>query len=90
MTKPCTCSRQIYQSNQPFQNTKESFIVSLTIPNYYYIDFPNFNGLDAELDLWFKFINKFCLCDTEKGGLTSFPKCTFGLKTVRYFVYHNL
>ena len=101
MTKPRTCSRQIYRSNQPVQNTKEYFRVSLTIPfldhvsadleyrfpgdeltqyrglyiipyvmlnessdwkkefmifaNYYYEDFPNFNGLDAELDLWFNF-----------------------------------
>ena len=23
--------------------------------NYYYEDFPNFNALDAELDLWFSF-----------------------------------
>ena len=97
MTKSCTCSRQIYRSNQPVQNTKY-FCVSLTIPfldhvsadleyrvpddeftqysglyiipyvmlnessdwkkrfmvfaNYYYEDFPNFNGLYAELDLW--------------------------------------
>ena len=32
MTKPRTCSRQIYQSNQPVQNTKEYFCISLTIP----------------------------------------------------------
>ena len=32
MTKPRTCSRQIYRSNQPVQNTKEYFRVSLTIP----------------------------------------------------------
>ena len=31
MTKPCTCSQQIYRSNQPVQNTKEYFRVSLTI-----------------------------------------------------------
>ena len=101
MTKPRTCSRQIYRSNQPVQNTKEYFRVSLTIPfldhvsadleyrfpgdeltqyrglyiipyvmlnessdwekefmvfaNYYYEDFPNFNGLDAELEFWFNF-----------------------------------
>ena len=30
--KPRTCSRQIYQSNQPVQNTKQYFRVSLTIP----------------------------------------------------------
>ena len=111
MTKPRTCSRQIYRSNQPVQNTKEYFRVSLTIPfldhvsadleyrfpgdeltqyrglyiipyvmlnessdwkkrfmvfaNYYYEDFPNFNWLYAELDLWFnlwdcaKFKNNF-------------------------------
>ena len=32
ITKPRTCSRQIYRSNQPVQNTKEYFRVSLTIP----------------------------------------------------------
>ena len=32
MTKPRTCSQQIYRSNQPVQNTKEYFCVSLTIP----------------------------------------------------------
>ena len=32
MTKPRTCSRKIYQSNQPVQSTKEYFRVSLTIP----------------------------------------------------------
>ena len=32
MTTPCTCSRQIYQSNQPVQSTKQYFHVSLTIP----------------------------------------------------------
>ena len=32
MTKSRTCSRQIYRSNQPVQNTKEYFRVSLTIP----------------------------------------------------------
>ena len=32
ITKPRTCSRQIYRSNQPVQNTKEYFCVSLTIP----------------------------------------------------------
>ena len=32
MTKPPTCSRQICWSNQPVQNTKEYFCVSLTIP----------------------------------------------------------
>ena len=66
--------------------------------NYYYEDFPNFNALDAELDLWFSFWDfaKFknnlpdCFCDTEKGWLASFPKFTFDLKTVRYFAYHNL
>ena len=31
MTKPRTCSRQIYRSNQLVQNTKEYFRVSLTI-----------------------------------------------------------
>ena len=31
MTKPRTCSQQIYQSNQPVQNTEEYFRVSLTI-----------------------------------------------------------
>ena len=30
---------------------KKEFIV---LANYYYEGFPNFNGLDAELDLWFK------------------------------------
>ena len=25
----------------------------MVFANYYYEDFPNFNGLDAELDLWF-------------------------------------
>ena len=101
MTKPRTCSRQIYRSNEPVQNTKEYFRLFLTIPflghvsadlehrfpgdeltqyrclyiipyvmlnessdckkefmafaNYYYEDFPYFNGFDAELDLWFNF-----------------------------------
>ena len=32
MRKPRTCSRQVYQSNQPVQSTKEYFRVSLTIP----------------------------------------------------------
>ena len=32
MIKSRTCSRQIYRSNQPVQNTKEYFRVSLTIP----------------------------------------------------------
>ena len=32
ITKPRTCSRQIYWSNHPVQNTKENFRVSLTIP----------------------------------------------------------
>ena len=32
MTKPRTCSRKIYQSNQPVQSTKEYFRVSLAIP----------------------------------------------------------
>ena len=32
MTKPRTCSRQIYRSNHPVQNTKEHFRVFLTIP----------------------------------------------------------
>ena len=32
MTKLCTCSPQINISNQPVQNTKEYFCVSLTIP----------------------------------------------------------
>ena len=32
MTKSRTCSRHIYRSNQPVQNTKEYFRVSLTIP----------------------------------------------------------
>ena len=31
MTKPRTCSRQIYRANQPIQNTKEYFRVSLAI-----------------------------------------------------------
>ena len=31
MTKPRTCCRQIYRSNQPVQNTKEYFRVTLTI-----------------------------------------------------------
>ena len=31
---------------------KKEFMV---FANYYYEDFPNFNGLDAELDLWFNF-----------------------------------
>ena len=62
--------------------------------NCYYEDFPNFNRLDAELDLWLKlwdwakFKNNlpwFRLCYTEKGWLTSFPKYIFGLKTVWYF-----
>ena len=26
MAKPCTCSRQIYGSNQPVQNVKEYFL----------------------------------------------------------------
>ena len=30
---------------------KKEFMISA---NYHYKDFPNFNGLDAELDLWFK------------------------------------
>ena len=101
MTKPHTCSGQIYRSNQLVQNTKKYFRVSLTIPlldhvsadleyrfpddeltqyrglyiipdvmlnessdwkkefmvcaSYYYEGFPNFNSLDAELDLWFSF-----------------------------------
>ena len=29
----------------------------MAFANYYYEDFPNFNGLDAELDLWFNFWN---------------------------------
>ena len=32
MTKPRKCSRQIYRSHHPIQNTKEYFRVSLTIP----------------------------------------------------------
>ena len=31
MTKPRICFRQLYQSNQPVQNTKEYFCVFLTI-----------------------------------------------------------
>ena len=31
---------------------KKEFVV---FANYYYEDFPNFNALDAELDLWFSF-----------------------------------
>ena len=144
MTKSRTCSRQIYRSNQPVQNTKEYFRVSLTIPfldhvsadleyrfpgdeltqyrglyiipyvmlnessdwkkefmvfaNYYYEDFPNFNGLDAELDLWFNFWDcakfKNNLPDSvsvtlKKVDSLAFPY-TFDLKTVRYFAYHNL
>ena len=53
-------------------NRKKEFMVFV---NYYYKDLPNFNGFDAELDLWFnvwdctKFKNnlRFCFCDTEKG-----------------------
>ena len=31
MTKPRTCSQQIYRSNQPVQSTKEYFRFSLTM-----------------------------------------------------------
>ena len=32
MKKPLTCSQEIYRSNQPVENTKEYFLVSLIIP----------------------------------------------------------
>ena len=32
MTKPRTCSQKIYRSNQPVQNTKVYFRVSLIVP----------------------------------------------------------
>ena len=52
---------------------KKEFMV---FANYCYKDFPNFNGLDEELDIWFNFWDRakfksnlpdFCFCDTEKG-----------------------
>ena len=70
----------------------------MVFANYYYEDFPNFNGLDAELDLWFNFWDcakfKNNLPDSvsvtlKKVDSLAFPY-TFGLKTVRYFAYHNL
>ena len=128
--KPRTCSRQIYQSNQPVQNTKEYFRVSLTIPfldhvsadleyrfpgdeltqyrglhiipyvmlnessdwkkefmvfaNYYYEDFPNFNGLDAELDLWFNFWD----CAKFKNNLPDSVSVT--LKRVDSLAFPNI
>ena len=74
---------------------KKEFMV---FANYYYEDFPNFNGLDAELEFWFNFWDcakfKNNLPDSvsltlKKVDSLAFPY-TFGLKTVRYFAYHNL
>ena len=130
MTKPRTCSQQIYQSNQPVQNTKEYFRVSLTIPfldhvsadleyrfpgdeltqyrglyiipyvmlnessdwkkefmvfaNYYYEDFPNFNGLDAELEFWFNFWD----CAKFKNNLPDSVSVT--LKRVDSLAFSNI
>ena len=52
--------------------------------NYYYEDFPNFNGLDAELDLWFNFWN----CAKFKNNLPDSASVT--LNRVDWLAFQNI
>ena len=60
---------------------KKEFMV---FANYYYEDFPNFNGLDAELDLWFNFWD----CAKFKNNLPDSVSVT--LKRVDSIAFPNI
>ena len=56
----------------------------MVFANCYYEDFPNFNGLDAELDIWFNF----CDCAKFKSSLPDSVSVT--LKRVDSLAFPNL
>ena len=56
----------------------------MVFANFYYEDFPNFNGLDAELDIWFNF----CDCAKFKSSLPDSVSVT--LKRVDSLAFPNI
>ena len=58
--------------------------IYMVFANYYYEDFPDFVGLDAELDLWFNFWD----CEKFKNNLLDSGSVT--LKRVDSLAFPNI